>query len=171
MRILSHYSKDAGKVFSSGYLSPLDNAHKPGGLWLSDDSEFGWPDLVFGLARGGSRDWADGEELLRHRYDFSVRDDETDSVLCLTTPDDLRSFMSRYREASPRSCIVDEELGFGFHIEWNRVKSDYKGILITPYQQEMSHRRENIGFHWYRFDCASACIWDISCLRQLPHQG
>ena len=39
--VLFHYSKEADKVFSTDYC-PGDNDHKPGGLWLSDDSDYGW---------------------------------------------------------------------------------------------------------------------------------
>ena len=154
MDILSHYSKCPGKVFSPNYPTPADNEHKPGGLWLSDDSEYGWCDLVRGLVRKGSSGWEDGNELLQHRYDFIIDPAQLDQILVLNTPGDLRSFTSAYGEASLRGCVVNGEAGYGLHIEWHHIKSDYKGILIAPYQRELSHRDGNPKFHWYRFDCA-----------------
>lgn len=162
--MISHYSKYPNKVFSTGYPVPLDNKHKPGGLWLSDDSDFGWYELVSYLVRTGCSDWADGNELLRYRYDFVIDPSQLDQVLLLRTPEDLRMFTSAYQEPSPKGCVVDGKPGFGLHIEWHRVKSDYKGILITPYQPKLSHINGKPEFHWYRFDCASGCFWDISCL-------
>ena len=165
MSILSHYSKSPGKAFRSDYPTPLDNDHKPGGLWLSDDNEYGWCQLVRGLVRRGSSGWEDGNELLQHRYDFIIGPSQLNEILTLSTPDDLRSFASAYGEASQRGCVVNGEPGYGRHIESYRVKCDYKGVLITPYQRELSHRNGNPEFHWYRFDCASGCLWDISCLK------
>ena len=141
--MLSHYSKSSDKVFSPYHPVPSDNEHKPGGLWQSDDSGFGWYELVSYLVRRGRSDWADGNELLRHRYDFIIDPCQLEHVLVLKTPDDLRSFTSAYQEPSPRRCVVDGQPGFGLHNEWDRVKSDYKGILITPYQQELSHTKGN----------------------------
>ena len=165
MRILSHYSKTPDKAFHLDYPTPLDNDHKPGGLWLSDDNEYGWSQLVRGLVRTGSSGWEDGNEMLRHRYDFIIDPSQLNEILTLSTPDDLRSFASAYGESSLRGCVVDGESGYGQHIEWYRIKTDYRGILITPYQRELSHRIGNPEFHWYRFDCASGCFWDISCLK------
>ena len=38
--MLTHYSKDPIQVFSNA-LHRDDNDHKPGGLWLSDESDYG----------------------------------------------------------------------------------------------------------------------------------
>ena len=132
---------------------------------MSDDSEYGWCELVHDLVRRGSSGWEDGNELLQHKYDFIIDPSQLDQILVLSTPDDLRRFTSPYGEPSLRRCVVDGEPGYGLHIEWHRIKSEYKGILITPFQRELSHRNGNPKFHWYRFDCASGCFWDISCLK------
>ena len=108
---------------------------------------------------------------MQHRYDFIIDPCQLDQVLVLGTPDDLRRFTSAYRESSPRGCVVNGQPGYGLHIEWHRVKSDYKGILITPYQQELSHKNGSPKFHWYRFDCASGCFWDITCLKLIAGRG
>ena len=97
-RILSHYSKHPRQEFLADYpLLPLDNEHKPGGLWLSDDSDFGWHALVSERKRSGSSEWADGDELLRYRYDFTIDPNQLDQVLTLATPHDLRHFTEPHR--------------------------------------------------------------------------
>ena len=166
LNVLSHYSKNANIPFSVDQIRH-DNEHKPGGLWLSDDSDYGWYELVLDQVRSGSSEWADGEELLQNRYDFIVDPRQLDKVLVLRTPAALRGFTLKYQEASPRECEVEGKVGYGRHIEWHRVKTDYKGILITPYQRELPHRRGDPDFHWYRFDCASGCFWDPTCLRPI----
>ena len=128
MSILSHYSRSTGKVFRPDYPTPLDNDHKPGGLWLSDDNEYGWCQLIRSLVRRGSSGWEDGNEPLKHRFDFIIDPSQLFQILILTTLDDLRSFASAYGEASLKGCVVDGESGCGQHIEWSRVKCDYKGV-------------------------------------------
>ena len=163
--MLFHYSECADKTFCRHSTSG-DNAHKPGGLWLSDDSDYGWAAFVLDRLRAGDRDWSDGKELLRYKYGFKLDPLQSDQVLRLKTPDDLRRFTSHYREASVRACVVDGKRGCGLHIDWKRVKADYMGILITPYQKELSYQKPE-GLHWYRFDCASGCFWDTACLTQV----
>ena len=163
--MLSHYSPVRDKIFSHLFPAPADNEHKPGGLWLSDDTDYGWLAFVSEQLRRGSSDWADGEELIRWKYDFIIDPGDVGRILVLTTHEDFISFTSNYREASPRGCVVDGRAGYGVHIEWGRVKSDYKGILITPFQRDLSRRDPE--YHWYRFDCASGCFWDTTCLVQI----
>ncbi len=164
MNVLSHYSKRPGKVFSADFPTSSDNEHKPGGLWLSDDSVFGWYALVSKLVRRGASGWEDGTELLRYRYDFTIDPLQAEQILVLGTPDDLRNFVTTYGEGSLRDCVIDGKSDYGRHINWQRIKSEYKGILITPFQADLSHRKGDPEFHWYRFDCASGCFWDITCL-------
>ena len=165
--MLSHYSKYPNKVFSPAHPAPPDNEHKPGGLWLSDESGYGWSAFVLDQFQSGSSDWADGKEMLRYRYDFVIDLSQLHQILLIETTGDRRRFTAAYREPSTRGCVVDGQPGLGLHIEWRRVKSDYKGVLITPYQPRLSHTIGNPEFHWYRFDCASGCFWDISCLMRV----
>ena len=162
--MLSHYSKEVGKVFSLNYPTPPDNEHSPGGLWLSDDSDYGWYSFVMERWRNGDHGWGDGKEILQYKYDFEIDPLQFHHVLKLSTPDALQEFTSYYQESAPRDCVVDGSIGFGLHIDWGRVKTDYMGILITPFQRELN--RLGPKFHWYRFDCASGCFWNIACLVQ-----
>ena len=163
--MLFHYSEEADKIFRPDRTLPSSD-HKPGGLWLSDDSDYGWYALVLDQLRDGRPDWADADKGLRYKYGFEIDPCQSNQVLVLETPDDLRWFIGRYREATVRKCVVRDKPGCGLHIEWGRVKADYKGILITPFHRALS--RKDPFFHWYiGFDCASGCFWDITCLTQV----
>ena len=167
MKSLTHYSaKPLGNLLR---VSPLqDNAHSPGGLWLSDDDSNGWLRLLERAVKENPDQWGDASETWRCRTEFRV--DTDDQVLWLRTERGLNRFVSQYGEPQERSCDGDQSgSGYGLHIDWNRVKTEYKGILISPYQEQLSHRHGDPRFHWYRFDCASACIWDLSCLETPPH--
>ena len=162
---LHHYSKALVARFANS-LNPPANEHKPGGLWVSEESANGWRAFLLAQLRRGSDEWSDGEELLRYRYDFAVKSGDRDCIRELRTPRDLRIFTGEYQEPAPRECVVDGKVGHGIHIEWHRVQRDHKGILIMPFQEALSHLKPD-GLHWYRFDCTSGCFWDVGCLEIL----
>ncbi len=168
MKILTHYGRKPNETFSLDYPLPRDNGHNPGGLWLSDDSHYGWAVFVQDRVLQGSAYWSKTKERWRYRYDFAINPVQSDCILVLATSAELQEFTSEYGEASSRECVSDGRTGYGLHIEWHRVKSHYKGILISPYQEELSYLHGDPRFHWYRFDCACGCFWDISCLVQVP---
>ena len=171
MKILSHYGRKPNETFSLDYPAPKDNGHNPGGLWLSDDSDYGWAAFVQDRVLQGSMYWSNAKERWRYKYDFTIDLAQSDCVLTLATPKELQHFTLNYGEASPRECVSDGRTGYGIHIEWQGVKADYKGILITPYQGELSYINGDPMFHWYRFDCACGCFWDISCLVQVSNDS
>ena len=160
---LTHYSKDPIEHFAR-FPKTEDNEHSPSGLWLSDDSDYGWRAFLTDRLDSGSPEWADAPETWKFRTDFMLKPETLSSVLILETKQDLKDFTKAYGESEPRSCHVEGQPGFGIHINWHIVKRDCKGILITPYQPDLSHRSEVDPLHWYRFDCASGCLWDTSCL-------
>ena len=163
MTILHHYSKQP--IGELKRYSPVpDNCHKPGGLWLSDETQYGWRKLLLHLLSTGAPDWGDANELMSHVAVFSMN---TSNILMLKTEDDLSQFSRQYGELQHRSCND----GQGLHIRWGEIKNSYKGILISPYQKAFSHRHGDPFFHWYRFDCASVCVWDTSCLTRLAYSG
>ena len=146
------------------YSPTLDNDHKPGGLWLSDETEYGW--LRFLEDRLASRDseWNDAKERWRFKTPIDV---ELQSLLTVRNEAEMRAFVRMYGEPEQRAC----ECGSGLHIDWQRVKSDYRGMLFTPYQGQCSHRHGDPVFHWNRLDCASGCIWDTCGLVLQPHES
>ena len=161
--MLFHYAREAGKVFSADRMRD-DNYHKPGGLWLSDDAACGWRAFVLERLHDGTPGWENAGEGLRYSYGFEIV--QLDQVLRLETSDELRGFLSEYGEATVRECVVNDKPGCGLHIEWGRVKAAYKGILITPFHQNLP--RTDPDFHWYKgWDCASGCFWNLTCLKQV----
>ena len=166
MKILTHYS--AEPLVSLRRVSiVLDNLHSPGGLWLSDESEYGWSNYLEYAVRRNPSEWGDAGETWKYRTDFEV---DTSQLLWLKTESELHQFSSKYGEAQERNCDDDSSgSGYGLHIGWHSVKAEYKGILISPYQERLSHHHGNPKFHWYRFGCASSCVWDLTCLKPPPH--
>jgi len=156
--LLYHYSKDVHGDILAGPHPTNDNSHKPGGLWLSDDTDYGWRRFVEERYRNGEPDWQDAPEILRVRYTLLLQ--QPDHVLTLPTVKDMVDFVDKYGQP-PGHC----EQGYGVHIDWGRVKAQYDGILITPFHRPLA--RQHPAFHWYQFDCASGCFWDKSCLSLL----
>lgn len=164
MKVLTHYGRKPNETFSPDYPVPRDNGRNPGGLWLIDDSDYGWEAFVQDRVLQESAYWVKTKDRWSYKYDFALDPAQSDHILVLASAKELQDFTFHYGEASPRECVADGRTGFGIHIEWQRVKANYKGILISPYQQEISYLNGDPTFHWYRFDCACGCFWDISCL-------
>ena len=162
MKVMTHYSREPLVILQR--FSPRgDNPHSPGGLWLSDDSEYGWRQYLQYAAQINPGEWHDAGETWKCSTDFEV---DTGQLLWLKTGSDLHQFALDYGEPQERNCDNGRPgSGYGLHIEWKKVKAKHKGILISPYQERLSHYHGNPKFHWYRFGCASACVWDSSCLR------
>lgn len=170
IKILTHYHPSP--IFNLQRFSDrVDNAHSPGGLWLSDETEYGWTRFVQDQVRiNPSGPWARDRETWKYQTLFEV---DTEEILWLKTTHDLHQFTTNYGEPKHRYCYNDPEkpdkIGYGLHVNWSTVKTEHKGILISPYQDRLSNRHGDPQFHWYRFDCASACIWDASCLKIMPN--
>ena len=158
---------------------PQDTDHKPGGLWLTEDRIDGWKNRVLRGITERPSEWCYAD--LRFISVF-----ETDqahfsgNVLTIACREDMDNFLECYLETSPRNCkskdlerISDQCIPacsgscyncYGFHIDWNRVKAGHKGLAVTCYSREISHRSKNPRMHWSRLDCASWCFWDVSYL-------
>ena len=167
MKSLTHYSAEPlGNLLRTSPI--LDNTHSPGGLWLSDDDSYGWLHYLERAVKDNPEEWRDASESWRCPTEFRI--DTDDQLLWLKTENGLYQFTSEYGESQEQSCNSGQSgSGYGLHIDWDRVKADYKGILISPYQEGLSHHHGDTKFHWYRFGCASACVWDMSCLEPPPH--
>ena len=51
-----------------------------------------------------------------------------------------------------------------YRINWQPLTEQYAGIIISPYQWK--RRLDGRASDWYYgWDCASACIWDLSAVR------
>lgn len=116
---------------------------KPEGLWLSVDGD--WEDWC---ENEGMTGWADGDIT-----EFTLL--EPERVLTLTTVDEILGF-SKVITAGTNSSIEQ------YSLPWYTLVEHWAGIIIAPYQWSLRHDHRT---HWYySWDCASACIWDLSVL-------
>lgn len=177
--LLSHYSGDKKDSSFPNTLSncPDHDGHKPGGLWVGDEeSGEGWKALALERREKSPEQWkyhpkyGDIKDNLRFRYDFRIRPEQNGHIVILRDVPALARFTEEYMEVQPRSCEVDGVSQFGLHINWKRVKQRFKGIIITPHQRE-ARQRDKVKYHWYKFDCASGCFWNASCLELVSSAG
>lgn len=141
--IYTHYSHN---IFELDRNHRYWNTHfiKPGGLWISKDGESSWDH------------WCASEEfgIGDHKYELTLL--KNNNLLHLCDYADLTNFTNQYKKADdPRF----EGLG-SMWIDWDRVKQGYQGLMIFPYCWEA-----RLELMWYYgWDCASGCIWDLSCV-------
>ena len=146
---LIHFSKDEMIDMKLKYKQSGDRGFlKPVGLWVSDESDFGW-----------SR-WCRGEEFhveaLANAHLVTLKPNA--NILLLKTVGEIDSFTEKYSI----SMFPGVDLKT---IDWKRVASEYQGLVITPYQWE---RRLDPDSHWYySWDVASGCIWDTDCIESI----
>lgn len=146
--VLNHYSNeplwqvhDTEQDEESG----LGQIGKPQGLWLSDCTDFGWARWC--ISEGFRLD------RLLCRTKVTV---ETEHLIILNSHQKMQSFNEQFTLLlGPRDTSMRG-------IDWGAVSSAYKGVIITPYRWEC--RLESDYFWYYGWDCASACIWDTSCI-------
>ena len=146
--VLTHHSLKELILDDRDYVQEL--GHKPRGLWLSDDSDYGW------------KEWCESEswntDSLLHSSDYQFTDDA--NILWLSSESELKAFTREHG-----SSIRD--LGSMYNIDWLTVTSQYDGILITPYQ--WSCRMGGDTFWYYTWDVASACVWNTNILKEVSN--
>ena len=144
---LYHYSAEPFTLDPSRVYEQLEGYLKPHGLWLS--VEEGTPD------DHGWKQWCEGAEFslgsLEHRTRIALRDA---NILLIEDATSLDAFTRAY-QLSP--CYDGDS-----RIDWPRVVARYDGILIAPCLWERRMTRHT--FWYYRWDCASACIWNACVL-------
>ncbi len=163
---------------------PQDTDHKPGGLWLTECRTDGWKNHVLTGITERPLEWCYGDLRLMTVFEFD-QDRFAESVFTIARKKDMEDFLESYLEPRKRNCKSEDLESirsqciprcsgscyncYGFHIDWNRVKADYRGLALTFYTEEISHRTRDPRMHWSRLDCPSWCIWDIdlSCLTTL----
>ena len=174
-----------GKPFDKNRrCRPPDTDHKPGGLWLTEDRSDGWKNLVLRQIHKCPSQWCHGDLRYKTVFEFNP-DGHGKYVLTVACKEDMEYFLENYLESSERNCkstdlerirdrCIPDCSGscyncHGFHIDWNRVRVDYRGLALTFHSEEISHRSKDPRLHWSRLDCASWCFWDkeLSCLTTL----
>jgi hypothetical protein len=116
---------------------------KPHGFWVSVEGIQDW------------KSWCEEEKYnlgnLLISYEIVLKEDA--KILHLNSAKEILSFSKKYKKE--RAKHISE-------INWNLVKSEYQGIIIAPYQWDC---RFTLGTAWYYgWDCASGCIWDLTCI-------
>lgn len=143
--ILSHFSKRPFQFESTRAYKQQVQQMKPKGLWLSHESA-NHPWSAFCLDAG----WRDS---LSHRVEFEV---DVSDVLIINTDKKLAQFHKSYSNRHDNFLVL---------IDWEKVASNYAGIIISPYSYKY---RLEIDYMWYYgWDCASGCIWELSALSEL----
>jgi hypothetical protein len=80
---------------------------------------------------------------------------DLERVLVLDCAADLDEFHGSY--------VVPQEQSHGTLIDWGPLTEHFTGIMIAPYI--WSRRLDGPASSWYYpWDCASACIWDLSAV-------
>ena len=148
-RILSHFSDRPLKFNPNKKYKAVPDFFKPMGLWLSDET----------AGQDSWRSWCEGEQWgldrLKHETLFEC---DTRDWIVLPNFESLLDFSKEYSTKERFSMLS---------LDWHRVSQDFKGILITPYHWKARfHPKTNWYYPW---DCASACVWDLSTVKALPN--
>ncbi len=152
--ILSHFSEKK-VIFDSSFEYPENHtfSYKPFGLWLSDESESSVCSWTEWCLSNNFR-----PENLSVKQDFSV---DLTEVLHLKNHKEIYCFTSEYQL---NNLFSEEMMRYGcYHIDWKKLRHNFKGILITPY----CFKSRDDFFWYYGWDCASGCFWDLSCLTEI----
>ena len=122
---------------------------KPTGFWLSVDGDW--------------RRWCEDDEMGHWIGDLTASFDvDTNRCLWLTTVADLDEFTHGYAAAnSPDGGRYGADF---YRLDWKPLIAEYAGIIVAPYQWERRLNGAASGWY-YPWDCASACIWDLSAVR------
>lgn len=131
-----HYGRAPVTELWNKYQLP-NNGYKPDAFWVSDDSEENWYNWCIENEFG----------VLEHRTNLEM---DTSELCNITCGQELEAFYEKYKDPDFRFKMI----------AWNRVAMNYKGVSIFPHLAEFRLRH-----FWYSgWDCASAAIWDVSCL-------
>jgi hypothetical protein len=154
---LMHYSNkqidslDLKRKYQNFYGDP-----KPTGLWVSVENT--------SVQNGnGWKEWCISEEYeeenLAHKHEIIPKANA--NIARLTSYKTIKRFNGRYGIVNPWPSFMTR-LG---RIDWTSVKKYYQGIIVTKY-----YSRYWMEFPWlYGWDCASGCIWDLSCIEKFRH--
>lgn len=159
MEQLRHFAEKRIELDRSRVYPVTDRAEsspfaKPRGLWVSDESDYGW------------RKWCEDEEFrlgalsYEHEVTLSVG---TQPLLLLSTADQVLGFHRRYgyteTYGTRGSAFEINHTG----IDWARVREDFAGVFITPYQGDLRFELD----WYYGWDVASGCVWNLSVIESL----
>lgn len=163
---LYHYSShpvtELKQDFHDLHRREIPIFQKPHGVWFSVE-DFGEDDQNW-------KSWCIGErfrlEALKYKYSISIR--KKARILYMYTMEELDAFSLKYAGNDP-SCFKrytgnPEQRPCIYIIDWERVMSEYDGIIIAPYRWDC--RLMNPTTSWYYgWDCSSGCIWNMQVIK------
>jgi hypothetical protein len=125
------------------YIDKEDAILKPAGLWVSVEGEYDW------------KWWCEVEKFridrLKYAHEVRLKDDA--NILYLKSPSELMRFGEKYPNTDPKYAQLEKLMSM--FLDWTRVKQDYQGVIIAPYQWDCRFEL----MWYYGWDCASGCIW------------
>lgn len=149
-----HYTGTADAIipFSVLQADAMDRFFKPKGLWITpENTNHSW------------YDWCVAEEFgLRNlSYIHDVKLSTKANLLILNGASELDMFTKQYARDNAMTRLSA--------IDWQRVATDYQGVLIPRYIWE---RRLDGDCGWYYgWDCGSGCIWDSDAIESVILRG
>src|SRR5687768_6995229 len=106
-----HHSSNPHLILLDEYPYCNRRLFKPGGLWISDESELSWAT------------WCEREEFGLRPYKYSVELLEDANLLWLKTEQETIDFDNKYSiQPFPGSRLT--------MVDWDRVQREYQGIMV-----------------------------------------
>ncbi len=131
---------------------------KPNGFWFSVEGEgcdINW------------REWCEEEKFMVEHLKFfhEIILNEDAKIIHLKTPEDILDFTKKYPFLREQwNDATGRRLCATYELDWDKVKQEYQGIIISPYQWVCRLISE---CNWYYgWDCSSGCIWDMNCVKE-----
>ena len=151
--ILTHFGDrvDLSRTYEQGGVN--SRYDKPEGLWLSDESDFGWSEW------NRQEHYRDTDNQTRTEFELLPGH----RVLHLGTSERILALSKAYGMKSPSAGGITYD--YVRRIDWVGVAELYDGIIITPYDWDL--RTDSRTDWFYGWDCASACIWNLQVLNEI----
>ena len=158
--ILTHFAKANVFVFDPNRTydhrrPPLIINGKPSGLWLSDESED---------AHGWGK-WLDEEGYCRD-YKNIIQFEVDMSRILYVDKDNIDGLNLPYSKSNE-------------HYPWHLIAEKWGGIFVRhTFELWAEHSHPKLDNNWwgedlgirkwlYAWDCDSACVWDLSCVKEV----
>lgn len=148
MRLVHFSSTPVTELWSTVQDNRLP-IHKPRGLWVSDEDDYGWSQW------GKDNDFGIGKRA------HAVTLAPGAAILHIEDGAQLLAFTEEFGD---NLGLMPGMMADRF-IRWDRVAEAFDGILITPYQWE--RRLDDRLFWYYGWDCASGCIWNAAAIARI----
>jgi hypothetical protein len=153
---LIHYTKEKFSLEHREYdQEELSWQAKPNGLWVSVEGDYDW------------KWWCESEDFkvedLAISYEVILK--EKAKILYLWNSKEICDLSNNYPYLKSQwDDPVGREVCRTYEIDWKKVKSQYQGIIIPNYIWEC--RLSQLSCWYYGWDCASGCIWDLTCIEE-----